>query len=679
MGWFAWGLASVEAAPDWVLETPHEFVALGRFRVGSQGSDCVVVDKANGLARLGFREGDGFVWSEQAIGMSGLTGFAVLRGGEVDRAVATSVAWNALQHVTPGNQPRTRSSPVPGPKMLARYAVGQEQGAPIEGVVAFSEIAGTPVEDRVGAWAEDGRWLFEGLVVGRVRSAQTLALGPAPAVPVVVVEHSDRLRISRPGVDGAGLEGFEIAGPNTAGFAWTAANEAVVMVGDGEAVLWRHRLSGNDVGGGFRVASGVAESASVALPDTVVGLDIVPYLDAALPDPGHLLVLRFASSPEIARLYRLTGSPAVAVEVGILEVPAGESYLGVLSTGSDFLVVSGSDGRVGSWRRYAQPAPGEIPVPVGAGEVPGTPVRASHPNLFRFDRDPVLRPEALLLGSERRHDWTGVTEMGAIGEIDGGSSAGLGSPSPLDLSALNANGGGVWVGNQLLPEASVVGLGPTAGLVRSAVRFTPSPGAYDRLRAGQTFPVQIRGTLSVPGVVRYRRAGESEWRALESGETVELRADEVLTAYVEDAGTGERSTLAVGEYRFGPLPALEPVGSEDRDGDGLADAWERAFDVDDPESDDDGDGASAASEFRAGTDPWDPMSRPPGDIEAPVLSVARLEDGQLRLRWEGQPGGQLLEVSDDLQAWSPVEPQPVGNEWSAVLEGTGRFFRLRQR
>jgi hypothetical protein len=585
----------------------------------------------------------------------------------------TSESWNAIQFVSVGAAPVTLPSPVVGPRGLIRLSTGHAVGAVVEDMLGFSSLGTLAEPGRIGAITETGVVLFESGLPGRIETGQSLAVGPSPAVPVVVSVREATLRVDPVDRAGVSADGFAVSGPHAAGLLWAAGGPELFVVPKSGGTLEQHRLSGVAVGGGFQRASGVASAVAHPLAEAVVGLDTVPFTDPAHPEVRCLVGLRFASTPDTLRLYRVLSGPPSMELLTVVDPPAGESFAAVVSVGGEFVVLGGAGGRIGSWRRFSQPSPGRTPVEVGSGTLPALRPRSAHPNLFRFDRDPFLAANAVFQGSGARPDWTGVGPAGAWAETDGGEITGLGSPQALPADPLP----GVVLGNQLLPQASVAGFGAVSAVPRGVVQFGPPPGIYGTLPAGQRFGVTL-SSAAVGEVLRYRLGDGSGWRTYETDRPVSLEGDGEIQAYAEDPFTGARSAVATGRYTFRELPIPGATPFVDADADGLGDDWERAMGIGDPNSDTDRDGANALAEYVGGTDPWDPNSRPAGG-PGPVAEIQRavVQDGRIQLSWPAELRGYTLESSTDMRVWTPVVPQPQDNRWSEAVEGVGRFFRLR--
>lgn len=103
----------------------------------------------------------------------------------------------------------------------------------------------------------------------------------------------------------------------------------------------------------------------------------------------------------------------------------------------------------------------------------------------------------------------------------------------------------------------------------------------------------------------------------------------------------------------------------DADSDGLPDAWEADTDSVDPDADDDGDHFTNPQEFRALTDPRDPMDRPRAEIIA--ASPLGLP---FTVRWPAKGGVRYrVQCSEDLAAWDDIL-RPATDEIQPGAYGT---------
>lgn len=668
--------APAALAPEWIVETPLEFITTGRFQSPSDGTDLLVVDKASGLARLGLRVGGDLTWSDQPTGMAALTGFTTLRHGSQDQIAASSAAWNAVQLATPGGPPQTLTSPVVGPHGLIRLSTGHAAGAVVDDILTLSNLGDSPDPLQIAALSAAGTSLFITPAAPLPEAAQCLPLPPLTGLPVLISNRGNTLRVDR--LDRAGFVpgGFAVTGPHAAGLYWAAAETELFSIAKDSLSLRQHRLASAPAAAGFTVASGVASTTPHALPELVAGLDTVPFADPAYPTLRCLVGVRFASAPGTVHLYRLLDTPTPsAVELLVLNPPPGESFAGFLPLGADFLLLSGPEGRVASWGRYAQPAPGQLPVLVATGTLPALRPRAANPNIFIFNQDPFTTEQAVLTGSQSRLSWTTITGSVSQAETDRGTASGLGDAQPLAVSAP----GGVAIGNQPLASVSLTSFGAAGTLPRSGVTFAPRPGTYAALTSGRTFPLALSATPSSEGI-RYRLPGGAVWATYSEATRPALSAGGTVSAFALDAATGARSPLVTATYAFGALPPVVPAIVTDTNGNGLSNAWERAFGITDPNSDADGDGFNALTEHNYGSDPLDSGSHPTsGGGGGPVATLAiTLQAGNLVLDWPDGLVGYFLESSPDLIVWTVIAPQPTGSTWSEPVPVGRKFYRLRK-
>ncbi len=100
----------------------------------------------------------------------------------------------------------------------------------------------------------------------------------------------------------------------------------------------------------------------------------------------------------------------------------------------------------------------------------------------------------------------------------------------------------------------------------------------------------------------------------------------------------------------------EPEPDTDTDGDGLTDAQEAELGTDPNATDTDGDGFSDSQEVAAKTDPLSAASR----LEMVGVTSA---DDQRTVTWQSQTGvTYLIEVSQDLQTWTPLADEVAGED-----------------
>jgi hypothetical protein len=158
-------------------------------------------------------------------------------------------------------------------------------------------------------------------------------------------------------------------------------------------------------------------------------------------------------------------------------------------------------------------------------------------------------------------------------------------------------------------------------------------------------------------------------------------------APVDPTPDGWRLSAFPGGSPAAPDLASLPAPTDDGDGDGLPDAWEKTHGLDPASAagddgaagDPDGDGMSNLAEFMAGTDPRSAASRV-------VFAAKASATGRVVLRFGRIPGRACRVVALDALGGNPVETEDfpaqaiAGEEEIVVDPGTAaRFFRLEFR
>ncbi|MBX3743906.1 MAG: VCBS repeat-containing protein [Verrucomicrobiae bacterium] len=315
------------------------------------------------------------------------------------------------------------------------------------------------------------------------------------------------------------------------------------------------------------------------------------------------------------------------------------------------------------------------------------PAMASRPVVARvlvYDRDPFADARALEFARLAAGDWTRGAQVqdGAVTASTAtyrDSVLGLGGDTSRSLPLPGRLPGTAFaLANQWEPTSSLHFQAGPAAMLTAAVGVAPSPGSY---------PGPIAVTFSsAPDVVVVSRVEAGPWQTGPGPASVPGTA--TVSFYGVDP-SGIAGPVQTVLYTVGGAAHSQATGeANDRDRDGLDDAWERRFFgslAADPEADDDGDGFTNRQEHDAGTHPLDPTSRPDGDptpVERPLLGLAVAANGAVSLSWQGPAGARFtVQTSDTLPAWvpSPVAPEYGDgvHRWTdpEPLEGT-RFYRV---
>jgi hypothetical protein len=259
----------------------------------------------------------------------------------------------------------------------------------------------------------------------------------------------------------------------------------------------------------------------------------------------------------------------------------------------------------------------------------------------------------------------------------------LGEASGLGLASASRSVAAQGAGRFLLPnqhraDASVASFGTSAGNLRPDVSFSPAPGSYlpAVAQGGGTAgdspaAVTVRLSSSNGAAIFYRTAAGGTWLNYDPAAPLALNATASVEARTANSPI-RQAIYTISTQELGVPPAV------DADLNGLSDGWEQLFGQTDPNADPDGDGVNNLTEQNAGTDPLDSSSLPGLTPLSQITLVASptLDGQNLVLSWPAGLGPVILERSSNFQDWSPVEPQPAGNSYSAPITGDRGFFRL---
>jgi hypothetical protein len=440
----------------------------------------------------------------------------------------------------------------------------------------------------------------------------------------------------------------------------TSATQHVLLWADGGLVLTTRPLQPDNL-------HFTADISEYTLPKTLSGLW---WQNLATGELGATL-----SGGKFAAKLRLSEDEETIIISDLTEAPAGQIFA------APSVPPGGSSSPV-AW----PPTLGTAPASSGSGNgSSGTgsgsntassalaTALSSAANLFFFSADPLENPALPLTSQSRSGDWTQESPL-AQSYTDGSALTGLTSPQALPLVLA-----GHRLTNQLGASFSLVSLRPQVqGLPGSVtIAFSPPGGSYPTpsLSSEDAVPLMKVALQTTPSTAtpRWRRLGSTQWQnyttagiSVIDGESLEAQATQ-----------GAQSTPVVtATYAFTSPASTTPAAATDLNHNGLADAWEQAFGISDPQGDADGDGVSNLAEYRAATNPTDATSYPGSSI-LPGISI-RMENGQAVVSWNGSAGTLVVETSSDMKTWTPHIVAPGTEEVAMPTQSVQRqFFRLR--
>lgn len=315
-------------------------------------------------------------------------------------------------------------------------------------------------------------------------------------------------------------------------------------------------------------------------------------------------------------------------------------------------------------------------------ELPVGSSRSSRPRVVLYDRNPFADPMAFELQSFPAGDWTrsgsvGRGSLAISAEVFRDRRRGLGDAASRSVEVdLALPSDAFPLPNQWEADSSVFFGGSSATPGLAPVQPNPPPGTY----AG---PIEVSWTIGA-GVSLFSRPSGGAWREGSAGYRI---GTSITLEYYGVNRSGEAGPRRQARYQIAE-PDSKPSGplQSDTDMDGMDDGWERLLfgGLGVKASDDtDGDGFGAADEYRAGTDPRNPASRPTGGGPTPpVLEVRLTAGGQPVLRWSATSGGRYqVEVSADLTGWTAAAAPPTANGGDFELRDESprddlRFYRV---
>jgi len=663
------------------LETEIELSSSGDFN-GDGLRDFVIVDRETGSFRVLTQAADGSF----ATGESRPTGVAhptaigvgkILRPGP-DTLAVTAPDWNGVNLLLNNDPPYAAPQTGLGPSALAVLDVPAPGFPPAYDDMMVASNSNTPPD-------------ANGLALIRVDHIQ---LSPEPLTVVdTLLSHGRRVFLK----SGVGPFGGFIAG-NT---------EFRAIGGDLSTVATAAGLAtDSDYQFGFFGGSNLAdflfytpgattiEARQVAEPTpeifefssgTTYDLGAPIHLVGTVQFPGGTWLLVIFGAGETAVLYDFDGANPPAPRQ-TFTAPPGEGFTSAASlAGGHLLLTAGIGGHTTGWQRHD--FDGSTHVPAGSGTWAAPNALSSSATVFVFTAEPFVDPDAKIVSMLKAGDWTtSVSSAGYTRTADAlrflDAAGGLGSPFSKSVEPFGTSE--FAVPNQFQPDISFATFSAIAGDPRPPVRFSPVPGEYDVTLLDPIADFQVKLATDAPSAtIFYRLSQGTPW--LPYTDTIHLAGNATIQAYAGDTAQGTASPIASAAYSFTAQSPLAPTLPVDFNGNGLGDAWEKAFGVTDPNGDPDGDGFTSSQEYLAGTDPRDASSFPSGGTGNgcdPVLFI-RIEDGsgtrEAVVSWPSSLSAAILQSSPDLKIWSPVTSGIALKadffEWRTLANGK-EFFRL---
>ncbi|MES2597449.1 MAG: thrombospondin type 3 repeat-containing protein [Verrucomicrobiota bacterium] len=450
-------------------------------------------------------------------------------------------------------------------------------------------------------------------------------------------------------------------------------------------------------------------SVSLAAP-VVIGAQLAFALPGGID--SIVLIKRPSAAPQIAvsisqgsvvKIYNFDGTQLTFVEN--VTPGAGRRASGIVpwktgdaDGGFSLLERQGTSGPTTHVTRYARDGSGHYQ-PVGTDALTKL-SKIVRSNTFFWQGEPMVDPDAKLLGLRRSGDWTtGFSTVGntteATSESFVSSSQGLGNPaqrSAGDTPFYTTHTSGNQTSSSLSVFASDAAIGEPN---KSRVNYSPVSGRYMGELIGAGPARSLKVTLSAKGaysVKLYYRLNGGAWQ-IESSAFF----SSTITRVIQVSSDTLFEAMSLNEFGFSPIfsstyavgPSPTPPGSGiDANGNGLIDEWERLFGITDPTGDADGDGQSNFAEHNAGTDPRDATKYFVPPVTLPALSIGvelTINGSFIRARWPTSDPSVRLESSTTLgigSVWAPVTTG-ISIEGAEYVFSTvptpgeqTRFFRL---
>ena len=636
--------------------TPEEIQGFGDFN-GDTFLDVVTVDRATGQFRIGQGQAEGsLVW--QAARPSGCANTSDLAVGQVRSAgrldlVFTSPFANQIFLIDPNaafSRPEQVTPNGLGPTVISAVDLNQTGNDPtLDDLITFTAWNSPPNEDTLN--------LFLSLPGSIAVSGDVKTGDPIHHTARVLLKTGFAENFSTSQLVG-GTTTFRILDSQIAGFpvktslAGLPADVDYVSAPFLGGANFQFLFFEPGTAGLLYSNSDPATGALSAVAARTVGLDPIRSVHV-INDGTNFQFVVIYNDGEYANIYALNASGLPVLE-GSLNPPAGKLLKGILgSSARNFHLLHGASGQSssvsvhyshsGSWTAQ------------GATPMPGVGAAAGISNVFLYDKEPLVNPDAKLIETIQVPDWTSALVIDGGGNVSvmtetfSTPTGGLGGGSMVALGT-KPTGATFGLTNQNFDEVALTSGEGNLGLIPVQISITPSAGTYSRY---------ITPELTVPstaGIDAYYRFDTSEaWTTFALGSDTITPPGNTLTPfsifyYAEDTATGQRSPIYRADYSFSGEPGsldsdgdgvpdhvelnagLDPLLGADSDEDGLSDLDELLYGSDPTNggemanyggnvlalppsrtNDEDGDGFSDFTEWVGGSDPFDPASTPASD------------------------------------------------------------------
>jgi hypothetical protein len=647
-------------AAGFVYETEHEFSLSADFD-GDARLDVGIVDRLTGNYRIAYQLApSAFTWANtRASGIENVTAVTAGRLLATTRDAlaitgpdANRITFLSVENPNVAPQPLAFFATTIGPSLALAIDIGGPNNTAHDDIFAASVLNGvTPF--RAELMRNTGSSFLSPLL------SQSLPGAPARANQVV-------LRTAT-----TPLAGFLLRGPGNDTFkAFGLSTGAAIDVLSSSPAL----PAGSDYAfGNFNLASQLAQflfykpglsGLSVAqvqeptpgtfslLAGPTFNLGTAVRQVIALTAPARLLVI--FGTGETARVYDFDGSNAPVPREGF-SAPPGETFTGAaLLGGNNFMLLSGNGGLSSRFHQYS--FNGTTYQLQASGTLPGFTPLSHRANVLALEFEAFAEPVPRLLQSLHAGDWASSFILSAgpqvtvTAETFGGSAAGLGNPTPVNLGFVHSSTHHVLV-NQYSNAIAVFSLNPPIGREIAQVAIVPPAGHYHT-------SVQISfQTNGQNAEVYFRRAATENWTLFI--QPFWLFKDTTVSFYARPIGdiSLSKTTIRHAVFTFAQTP-----DKLDSDGDGVPDYVEIAKGLDPVASgnDGDGDGIFDLDELTSGNSPA-LATRPDPKAAVDLVLTPRPFDGTLSVVTYSSTGTVLraYDLQGSLLAFDTTQPNPM--------------------